>query len=424
MVGTSVYHLGNSKNLKSIFNKSKYKSPNLVVSSPPYYDILNYNNNAEQIGYGQEKYTEYLDDVCQIFQDCYDLATPNASFWLIVDTFKKDGVLKTLPFDIVTNLLSKNANTWRLKEVIIWDKEKNIPWNGNGHFKNQFEYILFFTKGDDFYFSMDEVREITDLKKWWKSYPERYNSNGKAPSNVWSITNPIRGWGNNKQEHFCPFPYSLVEKIISISSKENDLILDPFAGSGTLLAIASLMNRKAIGVDINTAYKKLYEEKIILGAKEYWDKKESDNKNNDVYYKDFFTTNKILRIHKVAGFVVEDIAKANDNLIFSCIINPISIDNSNFVIYILTNNPSLVTIPNLSTATSDLIKQAKYTPTVIAITSEILIKEADIKDALLYKFTKKRIYSYQKSIKYKSLIKKNINDSDIGFYSFFSLKLK
>lgn len=294
------YIIGNSKNINKIFKQKKLGKPQLIISSPPYFNILNYENNKDQIGFGQS-YFEYLSDVSHVFQDCYKLSENNATFWLIIDTLKKDGEIKTLPFDINNRLQKRFKKTWKLKEIIIWDKEKNLPWNGKGNFKNQFEYILFFTKNDKFKFHIDRVREINDLKKWWKTYPERYNPDGKAPSNVWNYITPIRGWGDSKQNHLCPFPFSLVEKIISIASDKGDLVLDPFAGSGSVLCISCMMERNSVGIDVNKEYKTLFKEEVLLGAKVYWDKREKELKKNKNAIEEFKLTNEKLRKLKVTS---------------------------------------------------------------------------------------------------------------------------
>jgi DNA modification methylase len=308
---TQDYIIANAKSLDSIFEKQKLAKPQLIITSPPYFDLLNYNNNKEQIGYGQKDYQEYLETLCKIFQDCYDLAKPDATFWLIIDTFKKNKEVKLLPFDIVNKLKENGRKTWILKDIIIWDKGKNLPWNNNGNFKNQHEYILFFSKSDNFKFHVDRVREVTDLKKWWKTYPERYNPDGKAPANVWSFNPPIRGWGNSRQNHLCPFPFQLVEKIISIASDENDLILDPFAGSGSVLAIANEMHRNSIGLDINKEYKKIFEKEVIVGANRYWIKRQKELNETKSLIEDFKNTNSKLRKLKVATNICEHLSKVN-----------------------------------------------------------------------------------------------------------------
>src|SRR6185437_287151 len=134
------YLIDNAKNLKSHFIGAN--SPRLILTSPPYFDLLNYGNNKRQIGFGQKNYQEYLNTISEIFQNCYDISTSDATFWLIVDTFKKDQEVKLFPFDIVNALKDKFEKTWLLRDIIIWNKEKNLPWSNNGNFKNQHEYIL------------------------------------------------------------------------------------------------------------------------------------------------------------------------------------------------------------------------------------------------------------------------------------------
>ncbi|HTE02389.1 MAG TPA: site-specific DNA-methyltransferase [Mucilaginibacter sp.] len=419
----SNYIVGDSRSIKKIFEENKIAKPNVIISSPPYFDVLNYNNNSSQIGYGQNDYDDYLQDVCKVFQDCYDLSENNSSFWLIVDTFKKDGNLKTLPFDIVSTLKTRADKTWILKEIIIWDKEKNLPWNGHGHFKNQFEYILFFTKAHDFYFSIDEVREINDLKKWWKTYPERYNPNGKAPSNLWTYTTAIRGWGNSKQEHLCPFPFSLIEKILIISSKRDDLIFDPFAGSGSLLALAEVMERNSVGIDINIEYKEIYETQVKLGAKEYWDRRQEEISNNKSYIVDFKTTNKILRIHKVASLLVQEISNHDPQLNFKPIIYSTNSEEHTFKLYIITENLN-ITVPQYSDATLKVIHQSKIEIEIEVVTNKEFSAIPDIKTVMFYKYTAPKIYNFNSQISCKALLDKDNNLIPSVFYSNFSLKLK
>jgi DNA modification methylase len=419
----SNYIVGDSRSIKNIFSNNKLSKPNVVISSPPYFDVLNYNNNQQQIGYGQSDYKEYLNDVCRVFQDCYELSENNSTFWLIVDTFKKDGILKVLPFDIVTTLQTQFEKTWFLKEIIIWDKEKNLPWNGHGNFKNQFEYILFFTKDQDFYFSVDEVREINDLKKWWKTYPERYNPDGKAPSNIWSYTTTIRGWGNSKQEHLCPFPFPLIEKILTISSKKGDLIFDPFAGSGSLLALAEVMERNSIGIDINANYKEIFNEKVKLGAAEYWLKRENEIRHNRSYLTDFKKTNKMLRIHKVVSLISQEINAANPTLHFKPILHASGYESSNFELLIVTEHIDIL-LPQYSESTLKILNQSKIIIEVKIISHKKFSAISGIKKTAFFKYTAPKIYSYTSEISFKTLSNKDNKLITNVFYSNFSLKLK
>ena len=83
----SNYIIGDAREIIQIFEDRNFSTPDVIISSPPYFDVLNYNDNELQIGFGQTDYQEYLDDVCQVFQNCYDLSSKKSSFWMIVDTF-------------------------------------------------------------------------------------------------------------------------------------------------------------------------------------------------------------------------------------------------------------------------------------------------------------------------------------------------
>jgi DNA modification methylase len=289
------YIVDNAINLKGILKKKKSDNVDLIITSPPYYDVKNYNNNELQIGYRQT-YTEYLEDIVKVIQSCYDISKDSATLWMVVDTIQRNGETIMLPYDINQKLKNLYKDkTWKLKDIIIWNKYKNVPWCSKGRLKNQIEYILFYSKSENYKYNIDKIREFKDYKKWWKSYPERYNSKGKSPTNLWEFTIPIRGWGNGYQQHLCPFPFPLIERIISLSTDEGDLIFDPFAGSGSVLALAGEMNRKAIGIDVNSTYKDRYEAEVIIGAKKYWEKRKLEIDLNDTGLTEFKRLNKKLR---------------------------------------------------------------------------------------------------------------------------------
>jgi len=212
------------------------------------------------------------------------------SLWVVIDTFRQDGKMKLLPFDLVREI----ENEWALQDIIIWAKDKTLPWSHKGRLRNIFEYILFFTKVDssDFKYYIDRIKTISDLKKWWVKYPERYNPKGKTPSrlwdiplpegNIWRIPIPIQGkWGNGWVQHACPFPPELVERILLLTTDENNVVLDPFAGSGSVLAQARVMKRKAIGFDINEDFKKMYEESVYPEIEILWKTRRKELQKND-----------------------------------------------------------------------------------------------------------------------------------------------
>lgn len=283
------YHIWDAR---KICDKIKDKIINVTITSPPYWNLKNYGVD-NQIGYRQRYEEEYLADLKNIFEDVFKITNNQGSLWVILDTLKKDGEIKPLPFDLASKLKEVG---WKLQDIIIWYKDKSLPWSHKGKLRNIFEYVLFFTKGPDFKYYVDNIKDPDDLKEWWPKYPERYNPKGKTPNRVWYIPIPTQGsWGNGWVRHFCPFPPELVEKILLLTTDVGDFVLDPFAGSGSVLAQAKVMRRKPIGFDLSEDYKKMYERTVLPSIKEMWETRRKELKLMERKRKKFEVTIKNLR---------------------------------------------------------------------------------------------------------------------------------
>lgn len=226
----------------------------VTITSPPYFDMKDY-GTERQIGFGQD-YESYLSDLKEVFRNVRDVTRDSGSLWVIIDSFKRNGQLVPLPFDFVRELQECG---WLLQDVIIWAKDRTVPWTQKGKMRGLFEYILVFSKTAKFTFDIDRVRSHDDIKKWWVRYPERYNPNGKSPEGIWDFNIPVQGsWGNGYIRHFCPLPEELIEQILRITTREGDVVLDPFAGSGAVLSKAHAMKRKYIGLEINEQFVEMF----------------------------------------------------------------------------------------------------------------------------------------------------------------------
>jgi len=251
------YHIWDARRISELLPNEEFVD--VTVTSPPYWDLKDYGAEP-QIGFGQT-YEQYLDDLEQVFRDIYAMTKKRGSLWIISDTIKRKGKLILLPFDLARRLEKVG---WVLQDVIIWNKDRTLPWSHRGKLRNIFEYIIFYSKGRKFNYHLDRVREITNLREWWVRYPERYSPKGKAPARTWYIPIPRQGsWGNNWVRHFNPLPPRLIERILLLTTDEGDIVLDPFSGSGTVLAQAYVMGRKYIGLDINQDYKEMFEERVL-----------------------------------------------------------------------------------------------------------------------------------------------------------------
>jgi len=274
-----------------------------TITSPPYADKKNYECDPDaQIGFGQ-KYDDYLEDLRNIYRQTYAVTKETGTLWVVANSIKKDQRMINIPSDIAEvceNLEGKErceecddrlvkdkesgslyckrcgweydalADSWRLQEVVIWDKKRARPWSRKGQFRNVFEYVLCFSKTTDFKFDLDRIRiaDPDEFKQWWVNYPERYNPRGKVPNNIWEMVTPTQGsWGEGNIDHPAPFPPSMVERIVNLTTHEDDVVFDPFAGSGTVLAQAEAMGRLPIGFELSETYSEMYQdlrEEIIL----------------------------------------------------------------------------------------------------------------------------------------------------------------
>lgn len=245
------YFIHDARTINNLPLKSKV---DLIVTSPPYFDMKDYGSD-NQIGFGQT-YQQYLNDIEVVFTKCSLVAKETASLWVVVDILKKDGEIKLLPFDMAQSI---QKGGWKLRDIIIWQKDKTIPYTHNGEMRNIFEYVLYFTKSSDYKYYRERITSINDLKEWWQRYPERYSTNGKSPTNIWDFPIPLQGsWGKRYIKHFCPLPEKLIERIIHLSSDVDDIVLDPFAGTGAVLSAAYRLRRQYVGSDLNNSFKRMF----------------------------------------------------------------------------------------------------------------------------------------------------------------------
>lgn len=274
-----------------------------TISSPPYYDMKDY-GIENQVGYGQT-YEDYLEDLKIIFQQVYEKTKQDGTLWIVIDTFKRNNVVVPLPFDLAERLKGVG---WLLQDVIIWKKDKTIPWANSGFMQRKFEYILFFSKSPKYKNHKDSARvyDTTVLKHWWVKYPERYNPKGKALDEVWEYPIPVQGsWGKEYIRHFCPLPKEMIANMIQTSTDEGDIVFDPFAGTGSVLAQAAYMNRDYVGIELNPDY--VHKFKDYLSKTIHTGKTEYESQRDNKTQKEFETLILNLRALKFGRLLINHI---------------------------------------------------------------------------------------------------------------------
>ena len=172
------------------------------------------------------------------------------------------------------------ADGWYLRSDIIWHKSNPMPESVTDRPTKSHEYIFLLTKSERYFYDADAIREPAEFgRREWKD--DHYKngdirihhkgtttggdpSAGRNKRTVWTIaTQPY------KEAHFATFPEELAKLCILAGSKPGDLILDPFAGSGTTGKVAIELGRTAALIELNPAYIKLINERtnVTLGLR-------------------------------------------------------------------------------------------------------------------------------------------------------------
>ena len=160
-----------------------------------------------------------------------------------------------------------------LRNRITWEREKGRGAKTN--WKNASEDIWFFTVSDEYIFNLDPVKTKRKVLAPYKENgkPKDWEKSGRNfrlthPSNLWTdLTVPFWSMPENT-DHPTQKPEKLLAKIILASTNENDLILDPFAGSGTTAVVAKKLNGHSCGIETDENYCLLTEKRLELAEKD------------------------------------------------------------------------------------------------------------------------------------------------------------
>jgi adenine-specific DNA-methyltransferase len=230
----------------------------LIVTSPPY-------------NLGKEYETRlslqtYLDQQRRVIDQCCRILHPKGSICWQVGNYVDNGEI--IPLDVKLFPLFESLGL-HMRNRIVWHFGHGL--HATRRFSGRYEVIMWFTKGEDYTFNLDAVRQPQKYpnKKYFKG-PKRGqlsgNPLGKNPSDIWEIPN-VKANHVEKTDHPCQFPVELIERLVLSMTDLDDWVLDPFIGTGTT-AIAALMHgRKAIGAEIFPKYVQIAKDRIRLAEK-------------------------------------------------------------------------------------------------------------------------------------------------------------
>ena len=245
----------------------------MCVTSPPYYGLRNYGDESNQIGQ-EDTPEEYIQNLVNIFRSVRNCLSDDGTLWVnIGDSYynyrpgKGQALVKQTVSATKQDLPDKcarrgnkleglkekdfigipwmlafalRADGWYLRQDIIWNKSNPMPESVRDRCTKSHEYMFLLSKSQNYYFDVDVIKEPTRRKR-----------------SVWNVsTKPYKG------SHFAVFPPELITPCILASSEENDIILDPFIGSGTTAMVAKELGRYYIGCELHEDYGNLIQERM------------------------------------------------------------------------------------------------------------------------------------------------------------------
>lgn len=159
---------------------------------------------------------------------------------------------------------------FRLNSKIIWYQPSRLA-QGRMNYTNNYDIIAYFTKDKTKTFNLDHIRvpQLVELEHRLrvekvpsvvngKFHKTKFNGDGKNPGDVWGdikqLTYKSKELINRDLLNTIQKPIKLIERIVKASSKEGDLVLDPFAGVGTTFVVCKELKRNFIGFEINRDY--------------------------------------------------------------------------------------------------------------------------------------------------------------------------
>lgn len=242
---------------------------NLIITSPPYAD-------ARDKHYDSISPEDYPDFFLSFHEEFWRVLSPHGSFVLNI----KDKVVNGQRNRYVWNtIMALNKKGWISVDDYIWHKPNAMPGYWPNRLRDEWEYCFHLTKNKKFYMYQDAVKKPIGgwakkrLQKLNGKSTDRHNSENQSgfgrdlrnwvakeyvlPGNAVSV--PLVG---KNMGHPAVYPVGLPEFFIKLFTKENDNILDPFAGSGTTGVAALNLNRNIVMIDNKKEYVDLMKKKF------------------------------------------------------------------------------------------------------------------------------------------------------------------
>ncbi len=224
----------------------KDNSIDLMVTSPPYNLDIKYNSHDDKMDY--QTYLAFTKDW---LTKCYKLAKDDGRFCLNIPLDKNKGGQQSVCADITT--IAKEIG-WKYHSTIIWNE---------GNISRRTAWGSWLSASAPYVIAPVEVIVVLYKRFWRKMRAGRSDITREEfmewTNGVWTFS----GESKKKIGHPAPFPVELPRRCIKLFSYTNDMVLDPFLGSGSTLLACVITKRKGIGVDIDKQYCALAKRRIL-----------------------------------------------------------------------------------------------------------------------------------------------------------------
>jgi site-specific DNA-methyltransferase (cytosine-N4-specific) len=271
------------------------------VTSPPYWSLRDYEVDG-QIG-AERSPEEYVAGLAEVFRGVWRVLRPDGVLWVnIGDCYSSGGRKKRAkdkkslargmdgrpptpsgckPKDLVglpwMLAFALRAGGWYWRSDNVWEKPNGLCESVKDRCTRTHEYVFMFSKRVRYFYDVDAVREPSANAGRAKDTPGTrgtqaaaavgnrrdssggmgYHPKGRNKRSVWRVnTRPSPG------AHFATFPEDLIRPMVLAASRPGDLVLDPFAGSGTTGVVARQLGRRFLGIDLVPRYVEMARQRI------------------------------------------------------------------------------------------------------------------------------------------------------------------
>jgi len=240
-----ILYCGDCVELLEKLIEARFMNINLTITSPPY----NIGKEYET----PRPVNDYVEWCSRWMTYVYEVTSPTGSFWLNLGYLEVPGKGLCVP---IPYLIWDKSPFYLLQEV-VWHYTAGVSTKKRLSPRNE-KWLYFVKNHNNYTFDLDDIRDpnvkYPNQKKKGKY---RCNPLGKNPSDVWIIPKVTTGKNRSSKErtaHPAQFPLVIVERITLASSRVEDVVLDPFAGSCSSGIAAAALGRIFVGIEINAKY--------------------------------------------------------------------------------------------------------------------------------------------------------------------------